>query len=246
MRDNTTALAVDLSIILPAYKEAANLQHLLPALEEAAAALTNAFEILVVDTATPMDETPALCDGCRTLYTPRGGGNDYGDAIRTGIAASRGAYVVTMDADCSHDPAFIGRMWKRRHDAELVIASRYVDGGHTDNPPVLEACSRILNWTFAFVLRLPVRDVSNSFRLYNGDVLRKLDLRAAHFDILEEILARLLWDPQRPVRVLELPFDFRRRRDGESKRSTVVFVAAYMRAMVRLWFLKRALRRGVS
>lgn len=244
MRDDRSAVSPELSIILPAYHEAANLRHLLPALIEAAAALTDSFEILVVDAAEPMDETPTLCDGRRTLYTPRGGGNDYGDAMRTGIAESRGAYVVTMDADYSHDPAFISRMWERRHGAELVIASRYVDGGHTDSPRVLEAFSRVLNWTFAFVLRLPVRDVSNSYRLYHGEVLRELELRAAHFDILEEILARLLWAPKRPARVLELPFDFRQRRYGKSKRSTVVFVAAFLSAMVRLWFLKRALGRA--
>lgn len=244
MRADQSAVSVELSIVLPAYREAANLRHLLPALAKVAAALTASFEILVIDAAEPMDETPTLCDGRRTFYTPRVGGDDYGDAMRTGIAVSRGAYVVTMDADCSHDPDFIRQMWERRRSAEVVIASRYVDGGHTDSPRVLEASSRILNWTFASVLGLPVRDVSNSYRLYHGELLRELELRAKHFDVLEEILAQLLWHPTRLVRVIELPFDFRQRRHGKSKRSTVVLIEAFLSAMVRLWFLKRAIGRA--
>lgn len=240
----TSTVSVELSIVLPAYREAANLRHLLPALAQVAAALTDSFEILVIDAAAPMDETATLCDGRRTFYTPRGGGDDYGDAMRTGIAVSRGAYVVTMDADCSHDPDFIRQLWERRGSAEVVIASRYVDGGHTDSPRVLEAFSRILNWTFASVLGLPIRDVSNSYRLYHGELLRELELRAKHFDVLEEILAQLLWHPTRLVRVIELPFDFRQRRHGKSKRSTVVFIVAFLSAMVRLWFLKRAIGRA--
>jgi dolichol-phosphate mannosyltransferase len=234
----------ELSIILPSYTEAENLRVLLPRLTPVLDELTGSWEVLVVDTVEPLDDTAALCDGERVRYTPRVGGNDYGDAIRTGIRESRGRMAAIMDVDGSHDPEFLRQMWSAREQADIVIASRYTAGGSTDNPPLLVMFSRMLNSVFAVVLRMPVRDISNSLRLYRGAPLRALELRFAHFDIQEEILARLLWDPVSPATVLELPFRFRRRLSGDSKRSMAVFIAAFVSAMFRLARLRSTLRRA--
>jgi dolichol-phosphate mannosyltransferase len=234
---------VDLSLILPAYAEADNLRRLLPELIEVLNELAPVFEVLVVDAVEPLDDTPAICQTYGVRRIPRQGGDEYGHAIRTGIRSSSGTWVMTMDVDGSHDPAFVRELWRRRDDADIIIASRYAHGGSTDNPFLLVLFSRILNAIFARVLHVPVHDVSNSFRIYRGDRVRALELTSLHFDILEEILARLLCTPHQPATVLELPFRFRRRLLGESKRSMPVFIHAFLGAVMRLWILKRRLQK---
>ena len=58
----------------------------------------------------------------------RSGGNQYGDAIRTGIAEARGKYLLCMDADGSHSASYFASMWAERERFDIVIGSRYVSG----------------------------------------------------------------------------------------------------------------------
>lgn len=230
---------VSLSIILAAYREGENLALLLPAISAVAQEITPSWEVLVVDTQLPTDDTPAVCAANGVRHIARRGGNDYGDAIRTGISESRGDYVVIMDADGSHNPDFIRRLWAARNDADLVIASRYVVGGDTDNPWLLVGLSRLLNLTFRALVGLPALDISNSFRLYQGPMLRDLHLTFRHFDVLEEILAKLVWQRMPPVRVLEVPYRFERRIKGRSKRSLLIFGIHFCLAAIRLSSMRR-------
>jgi dolichol-phosphate mannosyltransferase len=229
----------EISVVLPSYKEADNLRAFLPDLTSVLAGLTPRWEVLVIDTMEAKDDTAEVCASAGVKYVNRMGGDDYGDGIRTGIDASRGARVVIMDVDGSHDPRFIDTLWAHRDEGDVVIASRYVRGGSTDNPLLLVLFSKLLNAVFSTVVRIPVHDVSNSFRLYRGEQLRSVRLDSRHFDVQEEILARLLWDVDPPATCVEVPFRFRRRAHGESKRSTLLFVGAFLGAMVRLGRLRR-------
>src|SRR5260221_14130380 len=104
--------AVELSVVLPSYKEAEALSLLLPVLKEHLAKLTSSSEILVVDALEKVDDTPGVCaiQGVRHVF--RSGGNTYGDAVRTGIAEARGEFILVMDADGSHNPAHMQRLWE--------------------------------------------------------------------------------------------------------------------------------------
>ncbi len=226
-----------LSIILPAYREAENLRVLLPKIEATLRTLGVPAEILVVDTMEPLDDAAAVCAEFGVRYLNRQGGNLYGHAIRTGIAASRGERVVLMDADGSHEPAFIAQLWERRTDADLVIASRYMKGGKTENPAILILMSLMVNVVFRVALGLRCADVSNSFRLYTGKHLRGLTLRCHNFDIVEEILVKLTYG-HRPYRILEIPCTFHQRMKGETKRNLVTFAFGYLFTLARLIRLK--------
>jgi dolichol-phosphate mannosyltransferase len=234
---------LELSIVLPAYEEADNLRLLLPALREAAQALTPSHEILVVDTAQPRDATPQVCAEAGVTYLPRRGGDYYGHAVRTGIADSRGRCVVLMDADGSHAPAFIRELWLHRDSADLVIASRYMAGGRTENPAILIFLSLMVNIVFRLVLGLRCRDVSNSFRLYRGDDLRALTLACDNFDIVEEILV-LLSFTHSGYRIREVPFTFEERKAGRTKRKLFAFALSYLAVLWRLYRLRRRVETG--
>jgi dolichol-phosphate mannosyltransferase len=232
---NTESL--ELSIVLPAYEEGDNLRMLLPALREAAQALTPSCEILVVDTAQPRDATPQVCAEAGVTYLPRRGGDYYGHAVRTGIADSRGRFVILMDADGSHNPSFLPELWAHRDTADLVIASRYMPGGKTENPAILIFMSLMVNIVFRLVLGLRCRDVSNSFRLYRGDDLRALQLSCNNFDIVEEILV-LLSMQHRDYRMHEVPFTFEERKAGKTKRKLLPFALSYLAVLWRLHRLR--------
>lgn len=231
-----------LSIVLPAYEEAPNLERLLPRLHEIVAELAIPYEILVVDTQTPRDESPMVCEKHRVRYVPREGGGLYGHAIRTAVKQAHGDFVILMDADGSHNPTYVPTLWQQRHAADLVIASRYVRGGKTENPAVLIFMSLVVNLIFRFVLGLKCYDVSNSFRLYRGADFRALQLQCDHFDIVEEILVKLItFHPG--YRILEIPFVFEKRKAGKTKRNLLTFALGYFVTLVRMVKLKNEARK---
>lgn len=229
----------ELSVILPAYEEAGNLVWLLPQLRSELSALDIPFEILVVDTETPRDKTPEICLENGVSYIPRSGGALYSHALNTGIAATTGRWILCMDSDGSHPPSIVKSMWAVRSQADLIIASRYVKGGGTENPAVLIFLSYLVNLTFRMVLGIRCRDLSNSFRLYRGDALRSLTLECRNFDIIEEILLKLsLRDAD--FSILELPFTFQTRKEGKTKRDLIAFMFSYLGTIRRLRRLRKS------
>lgn len=232
---------VELSVTIAAYREAENLAVMLPVIKQAAAALTPKFEVLVVDTQEPMDDTAAVCAANGVRHVSRQGGNAYGDAVRTMIAQARGRYLLNLDADGSHDPAAFAPMWAARNEYDIVIGSRYVAGGSTENPRVLIWMSYVVNLTFRLAFSIRAKDVTNSFRLYRREMLLPLRLQSNDFDILEEILIKaVLRKP--PARIGEVPVTFSRRKAGESKRKLVQFAFGYLSTLKRLKSYARAAR----
>jgi dolichol-phosphate mannosyltransferase len=230
--------AREVSIVLPAYREAESLRSFLPLIRAEVERLTLSFEILVVDSLQPLDDTQAVCNDAGVRHLFRTGGNSYGDAVRTGIANSFGRYLVFMDADGSHDPRELESLWNKRTEFEIVIGSRYIPGGRTENPLVLQGMSLFLNAVYRISVGLKVRDVSNSFRLYRGDQLRGLSLHANNFEIVEEILVKLIAGPDH-ASVTEVPISFRKRSAGESKRNLVQFGVSYLKSIRRLRQFRR-------
>ncbi|EKD54159.1 MAG: hypothetical protein ACD_60C00119G0005 [uncultured bacterium] len=227
--------SVDLSVILPAYLEAENLRLLLPRLHRVLIESSLSFEILVIDTMIAMDHTRDVCKENQAICINREKGNSFGEAICTGIRKSRGTYVIFMDADGSHEPEFIPHLLKHRTTHDIVIASRYIPGGVTENPWILIFMSHMLNKIYSFVLGIHCKDVSNSFKLYPGEMLRSLKLKCKNFDIVEEILFKLV--RQYPcLQIKEVPFAFKKRMFGCTKRNLILFMITYTISLIRLRF----------
>jgi dolichol-phosphate mannosyltransferase len=228
----------ELSVVLPAYREADSLRIVLPKLVAIVTAASANPEIIVSDAMEPLDDTEAVCAQNGVVHIRRAGGNSYGDAVRSGIERSRGRFVLLMDADGSHNPQVVTELWRSRDEADIVIGSRYVKGGGTENPALLILMSRILNYAYQFAFSLPVSDVSNSLRLYRGDQLRSLHLVSNNFDIVEEILIRLVSGRTHST-VLEVPMTFEQRKAGESKRNLPAFMLSYLSSMRRMQRFRR-------
>lgn len=227
----------DLSIIIPAYLEAENLGVILPQLNNVLQNMDISYEILVIDTMLAMDNTHEMCLVNNVVYVNRKNGNNYGDAIRTGIESSRGDKIIFMDADGSHDPEFIRELFKYKNDYGIVIASRYIDGGGIENSKLLIFMSRVLNLTYSIVLNIKCKDLSNSYKLYDSTSLKNIILYCNNFDIVEEIIYKIV-KSNKQIRIIEIPYVFKKRMYGETKRNLIIFMFSYFLTMLRLRFGK--------
>lgn len=226
-----------LSIVMPAYQEEQNLRVLLPRLLKTIDTSSILSEIIVVDTQLPMDKTSDVCEEFGVRHLKRSGDNTFGSAVRTGILEARGEYILFMDADGSHPPEFIVELFRYAAENDVVIASRYIDKGNTENSLALIIMSRIVNWSFAVVLNLPCKDVSNSFKVYRASQLKAIELRCDNFDIVEEILFKLKRNNP-SIKFKEIPFLFKKRMYGETKRNLFVFIITYLITIIKLRFRK--------
>lgn len=231
-----------ISVILPAYQEAENLQKILPRLKSVLETMALEYEVIVVDTVKAMDNTRSVCIANGVSYINRKGGNLYGDAMRTGFEYATGKYIVVMDADGSHNPEDIIRFYEeiKNSHCNLVIGSRYCKGGYTDNIFILRFMSWILNVTYRVLFDLKVKDVSDSFRMYLGEELKSIKLECDNFDIVEEILIKLNFTFPNYL-IKEVPISFNKRAAGVSKRNLVKFIFSYINTIRRLMQIKKRL-----
>lgn len=223
----------DISIVIPTLNERENLRLVIPALIDTLHALALRGEILVIDGGSSDGSAEeAELQGARVVVVPSGG---YGEAMRVGLRQAAGDYVVTMDADLSHEPEVIETLWAARAPLTIGIASRYVRGGTAVMSRSRWLLSRLLNLVFARGLALPVHDLSSGFRIYPASDARSLHATAGDFDILIELLVRAY---KTGWRIVEVPFHYAPRRSGSSKARVSKLGRAYIRTFARLWRLR--------
>jgi dolichol-phosphate mannosyltransferase len=230
------AASFQLTVLVPALNEAPNLDQLLPNLHRVLGSLEITHELLVVDGGSADDTATVVSKNNARLVLQRLPG--YGGALRTGFEEARGEYVVTLDADGSHDPDLLLQMWAARADAEMVISSRYIPGGGAEMPRWRYVLSRILNVVFRRGLSLPVRDLSSGYRLYRRTALKAISLRGTDFNVLEEILIRIL---AAGYRVREVPFLYRARLSGKSHIKLFKFGLSYLNTFASMWQLRNSI-----
>jgi SAM-dependent methyltransferase len=163
---------------------------------------------------------------------------EYGTALTAGLAQASGTYVLTMDADLSHPPDFVARLWEDRDLADITIASRYVEGGSADVGVVRRIGSRLLNGVFGRGLDLPIRDMSSGFRLYRAAVIREQRLNNHGLDILQQILVQAFAEGWR---VREAPFRYRSNNTGVSRTHLLPMAWAWMRTFGAMWKLRNSI-----
>jgi len=212
----------DVTILIPCIEEDKNLQFLLPRIKKILCKYK--YKIIVIGSKFKKDNAEAICKKYSVNFIRRKKNNNYGEAIKIGFKILNSKKAIVMDADGSHDPSFITKMLKSSRFYDLVIASRYVKGGDTQNNFFLIFLSKLLNICYSVILNISIKDISNSFRCYDAKIIKNLKLYSNHFDILEEILFKIM-KKHRPVKIIEIPFVFKKRKYGKSKRN--LFMAIY-------------------
>lgn len=209
------------SIIVPTYREAENLPHLLARIADALNPTELLWEVLVVDDNSP-DETSQVCAELAEQHPlrliVRRNERGLSSAVVTGMRAAQYEYLLCMDADLSHPPEAIPAMLEHliRSEADFVIGSRYVDGGTTDDDWGL---FRWLNSIIATGLARPLTRAKDPMAGFFA--LRQADFEEAYerldpigYKIGLELLVKC--DCQQ---VREVPIHFADRQFGESKLS---------------------------
>lgn len=235
-------MPTDSLVVLPTYNEAANLA----AITSAILAASPRVEILVVDDSSP-DGTGRLADALaavdpRVHVLHRAEKEGLGRAYLAGFSwalARPYAFVLEMDADFSHDPRHLPELLDAAGHADLVLGSRYVAGGGTENWGRLRRfISRGGSLYARAVLGVHVRDLTGGFKCFRRQTLERLELstvRSNGYSFQIELTDRAL---ALGLRVIEVPIIFVDRRVGESKMSRNIFAEAV--AMVVRLRLDRA------
>jgi len=227
-------------VCLPTYNERENLERMIEALAD------KGVSVLVIDDNSPdgtgelADRLAAEHDFVEVLHRPRKEG--LGPAYLAGFPrelAEGADLVLEQDADFSHDPADVPRLIAAASDADLVLGSRYVEGGAVGNwGPVRRFVSSGGSWYARVLLGVSVRDMTCGFRCYRRVVLETLHLDAIASQGYVFQIESTYRTLRAGFRVVEIPITFVDREHGGSKMSRrIVLEAIWKVPALRLWAL---------
>ncbi len=233
----------DSIVIIPTYNEKENIEKII----HAVFGLEKYFHVLVIDDGSP-DGTAQIVHRMiredfpdRLFIIERSGKLGLGTAYLTGFrwALDHGYdYVFEMDADFSHDPNDLPRLYAACHDEgyDLAIGSRYISGVNVVNWPI----GRVLMSYFAsmyvrFITGCPIHDTTAGFKCYTRRVLETIELDKIRFKGygFQIEMKHTAW--QIGFRIKEVPVIFVNRREGVSKMSGGIFSEALFGVMRLRW-----------
>jgi dolichol-phosphate mannosyltransferase len=234
-------------VIIPTYKEKENIE----AMVKAISSLPLGFDILIIDDNSP-DGTAAIVKELQKNHPnlhliERPGKMGLGTAYLTGFdwAIEKGyAYIFEMDADFSHDPGDLIKLFRTctEGEADLAIGSRYISGVNVVNWPL----TRVLMSYFAsiyvrVITGMKIMDTTAGFKCYKRDVLkniRRYRIRSVGYGFQIE-MKFTAW--KLGYKIVEVPIIFTDRKLGTSKMTGGIFNEAFwgvLRMKYRSFFLK--------
>lgn len=232
---------MQITIILPTYNESKNLPSILSTLFSLP---LPDLKAIIVDDNSP-DKTGELAESLSKEYPGRikiihrPGKMGLGSAYITGFkqALADGADAIgEMDSDFSHPIEKLVPMAEALKDGDIVIGSRYCEGGSLDDawPIWRKALSSFGNFYARIILNIPMKDVTGGFRLYSRKAILALPLERVRsngyiFQVEITYIGYLLG-----LRYIEIPIHFSERKAGKSKMSFRI----QMEAAFRVWQIK--------
>ncbi|MFC1679425.1 glycosyltransferase family 2 protein [Elusimicrobiota bacterium] len=209
--------SVKLSIIVPAYNEAATITAMLDRL------LTVTFpipmEVLVVDDGSTDGTTDVLKrvsdPRLRVIIQPENRGK--GAAIRAGIEKATGELVIIQDADLEYEPGDIPELLKpiMSGEAEVVYGSRILRPNNPASYFRYYWGGRLVTLWTNILFGSSITDEPTCYKLFKTDLLRELDLRCTGFEFCPEVTAKIL---RRKIPIHEIPIKYRPRGMAEGKK----------------------------
>ncbi|HEC76478.1 MAG TPA: glycosyltransferase family 2 protein [Thermoplasmatales archaeon] len=228
-----------LSVIVPTYNERENLPILVERLRKSLSRID--FEIIVVDDDSP-DKTWKIAEELAEEYSfikvvRRVGEKDLSTAVLKGFQVAKGDILAVMDADLQHPPEKIIDMFRKiEGGADIVIGSRYVEGGEIEEWGIIRKFYSKFA-TFLAHIFLPksrlIKDPMSGFFMIERRVIEGVELNPIGYKILLEIVAKGKYE-----RLKEEPIKFSKREKGESSLNLTNQIK-YLRHLLRLsWEIK--------
>jgi dolichol-phosphate mannosyltransferase len=235
----------ELGFILPTYCEAANIEKLVHEIE----GLNLNISILVIDDSSP-DHTADLVRRLQKKYKnvlllvrpeKSGLGSAITDGFKTFLSLENPPhYIVTMDADYSHNPADVPAVISAAKEVNgLAIGSRYCVGGRVANWSMFRRIiSRLANTASSFLIGARIHDYTSGLRCYSTDLVKQIvnDLHSQTYEIQIETIRQSY---RRKFIIAETPITFVNRKKGKSKLTT-----NEIKEFIRYVLLKVVLKRS--
>ncbi len=208
----------DLTLVIPTYNEAKNVEELIARVTNILQGVN--WEMIVVDDNSP-DKTYDLVkviaqDSPRIRCLRRVGRRGLSGACIEGIMASSAKYVAVMDADLQHDETILPQMLTKMQDHDIVVATRYSNGGTAQGlSERRQKVSRLGDFLSRSVVRVPVSDPMSGFFMVKRKLVDDLapKLATSGFKILVDILSNV----PNSTQIAEVSYHFRDRFAGDSK-----------------------------
>ncbi|MCX2726261.1 glycosyltransferase family 2 protein [Thermomicrobium sp. 4228-Ro] len=223
-----------LSLVLPAYNEAANLEAVVRRALAVLPELVERFEIIIVDDGS-RDGTDEIAERLaredqriRVVHHPVNRG--YGAALRSGFAASHGELVMFMDADQQFDPADFAHLAPFLPHADIVAGYRV----RRRDPWIRLVYAALFNAAMRLLFGITVRDIDCAFKVLRGDLVRALDLRMNGALVNTELLAKA---QRAGATIVEVGVHHYPRLSGEPSGGSVRVILRAMREVLQLWWL---------
>lgn len=222
-----------ISIVIPTYNERENIRVLLPAIQKVLRRLRDfQHEIVLVDDDSP-DGTASLVRSFarrqkRIKVFVRKGKRGLGEAILFGITQSSGDIIVGMDGDGNHDPEVLPKMIRAMKTADLVIGSRFMQGGGMTDP-FRYAVSFVFNGILRLLFRFPIWDNTSGYYAIQRATLRSLHLKKIFYGYGDYHLRLVYIAAQRGLRIQEIPAMYKRRLYGQSKSRLLIMLFTYLK-----------------
>lgn len=146
---------------------------------------------------------------------------------------------MILDSDGSHNPNNIPEINKKFDEGnyDIVIGSRYIKGGETNDKKTSVVMSKMLNLAFRICLGIKAHDISTDFRMYDTQQLKNVKLDNKNYDVLQEVLLKMkLNNPS--LKIGEIPIVFNKRVYGESKRNLLPFIIDYIKSLFKLTIMR--------
>lgn len=236
-------------IVVPCRDEEAALPSLVTRLRDALPAIearASRVEVMLLDdgstdrTLGVMHEQVRPEDPIRVHHSPRGRG--VGGALRLALALTDADVVVTLDADCTYDPAAVPDLLDAiAAGADIATGSPYHPQGHVENVPEWRlTLSRSLSRLYRATIPLSLWTYTSLFRAYRREALTRIAWTADGFLSMTEILVEAA---AAGLVLAEVPATLSRRRHGVSKLRTAHVMRDHLRYLASLTLKRRARRR---
>jgi dolichol-phosphate mannosyltransferase len=212
--------AVELTIVVPTFNERDNVLEVFQRLDSCLHGYS--WEVVFVDDDSPDGTADRIREMARQdrriRCIQRIGRRGLSSACTEGMLASSATYLAVMDADCQHDETALPRMveFLKAGEADIVVGSRYVDGGGIGDWNASRAkMSRFATRLSRLVIKQDLSDPMSGFFAFRSEVLNPVvrNLSNLGFKILLDLLA----SSPKPLKLKEVPYEFRNRHAGESK-----------------------------
>ncbi len=213
--------------MLPTYNEAENIEIIIKKIHE----VRKNFQIVVVDDNSPdgtgeilerlRKEIPGIHIIHRRDRRGRGRAGIVGFKECLKLAAD---VIIEMDADLSHNPEFIPVLLNEIDNADVVIASRYINDGEDRRDFIRRTISRVANYYIKTICGINIYDSTSGFRAFRSSILQAInlnELKSIGPSIVQEVLLKCI---EKNAKIIEIPYSFYDRNAGKSKLSLLLLL----------------------